>query len=887
MADETQRLNIVLARWHIDKGMSDVPVIGESLPSQANVKIDSLDLIYASKALGQTELKELNGTLVNGGNDLNFQCDGIPAGMALGASVKLGDESRMLVLPLTRQKSLTYIEEEDGKGLVREGSSELKIKSGMPTAWWNVGKSLGPVRVDRVGAGFTSGPARVWVLLDAGIDSGGVSFGTRGLGVGVLLDPPHTPAFHLDGLEVGFKRPPVEVSGSLIALDPVPAGYSLAIGGAATIKVPMLSAEAVGFYAHPDVGNTPSLFVFGHLGLAKGKGIGPPMFKVKELAAGFGYNSSVREPDISQVHDFPFVSLLGDTTQKDPLKILDGLLKESGNQAPWVKISPGSVWLAAGLEADTFEYVTTKAVAILEFGDDFAITLLGNVTAQFPKGDNPYAKVEMNVKAGYRSSEDTLSYASSIIKDRSYLLTKDCTVQGDSAARVWFGRSKHPGEFVYTIGGYPSDFKTPSYYPTASRCGIDWRISDVLNLSGHCYAALTPQAVMAGYDVAVTAHVTVPKVVKEWIKVPIQVATGILGEILDVFTHWEDRLVETIVPTTIDAGFNINLSVLIEWDPFHFELHAGGAAYVYIGPSEPIWVAGELNLWGLPVGGVASVTVWGITVTLPPFGADRGERSNSIGWEEFWKRCVPIESALQVIPVSGFGADSMTSLPPGGWAMASAEYSFLIHSGVPVSELRLEARPNVYQGATQHGINSAAQTDGISLRPVRMEHCASRLDLTVKRDGFWVDLLSEGWHLEASLESVPRALWGSPPTGSLEAEVSSGVPAVLEKQLVGVRAVAASSSLQDGLSAVLLTDDLPNGVLRSAEGKDTVSRAWGGGSSWVAQIAVEIASSAVTKRTTLYTMLPNEIRPPDANGSLEEYAKTMSERFVAEPMMAA
>ncbi|MFF7454700.1 DUF6603 domain-containing protein [Kitasatospora sp. NPDC008115] len=597
-------------------------------------------------------------------------------------------------------------------------------------AWWSAGREVGPVRLERLGVGYADN--RVLLVVDASVSAGGLELAVKGAGVDVALKEPPAPVFHLDGLGLGLKRPPVTVAAEFVRQD-VP-GYTLAVGGIAVVGLPTLSVTALGFYAQPEKSAQPSLFLFGVLDLGK-KSVGPPVFRLQALAAGFGYHSVVRTPRISEVGSFPFLQMLDAQPPTDPLKVLGDLLHGDSGKPAWVSPSEGGVWLAAGFRALVYELVDVSAVAIAEFGDDFVVGLYGRAQARFPKeGTSPWATLAVDVRAEYRRSTDTLELDAAVA-DGSFVLDRNCRLHGGLAARLWFAGSAHPGDFVVTVGGYHPRFDRPGHYPAVERLGFDWNISSSVYARGGCYAALTPHAFMAGLNASLHG---------EW------------------------------GPAKADA--TVYADALIQWDPLYFDVDWGGTI------RGSIWgVGGELSadgrVWGPPVGGSAGFKVLVTSVPIE-FGADRVSGADQLlSATEFRRRLLPgggdgsagDGKVVHLAPLEGLLpalADADANAPAAVWSTGRGTFRFAVDTAVPATAVTVNT--------TDPG---GGLTDKLHIRPVEGTGSAapgytSHLAVTLTRRGengqdVQVPVndqnTDESWTAATTRVGVPGALWSTAP----------------------------------------------------------------------------------------------------------------------------
>ncbi|GLW04054.1 hypothetical protein Slala05_76840 [Streptomyces lavendulae subsp. lavendulae] len=580
--------------------------------------------------------------------------------------------------------------------------------------------------VRRLGA--TCHDGKVWVLCDAGMHAGPLEIAADGLGLGIPLDgADFTPSGRLDGLSLAFRKPPIEISGAFVnraLADDSP--YDRLIEGSALIRTPAAGFTAIGAYASLRNG-TRSLFLYAELDATFG---GPPAFRITGVKAGFGYNSSLRVPAIDQLAGFPLLRGIADAGQgapPEPLDVLKELTEGTDSTQAWVTPHDGNTWLAFGLNANVFEIVHCKALAFAEFGpDDLVVGLLGSAKARFPdpekKLGEPYAGVELDISAVYRRSADVLAVDARLAPD-SFLLDRSVHLTGGAALRLWFGNSTHPGDFVFTIGGYHPRYTAPAHYPQADPVGVDWTSGSSVTLKGTSYFALTPSAVMAG---------------------------GRLDLRYD--SSW--------ARARVDVGFD----ALAEWAPFHYEVDAWAEitaqVWLLFGWSGEASLGARLSVWGPPFGGSAHVKVLGISIPI-----DFGERRTApapIGWEEF--RTLLPKHPLTLAPVDGLhpdhaapaGRDEPAGGGPGRWTATADGFAFTVASAFPASTLEVNG--------VQTAGNRAA---GVAIRPMAQTGLGVCLSVKIEEeteDGYWRPLPAEHlqeWGISVRSTPQPTALWGA------------------------------------------------------------------------------------------------------------------------------
>ncbi|PKW18548.1 DUF6603 domain-containing protein [Saccharopolyspora spinosa] len=699
-----KRLWVVLLRARADAGLSDLPVVGTHIPRDVDVRLKAMMFIGASDVVKPKKAAQVNALL----GELNLP-DALlklseqedTAKARFGVVARIGKEDRVLQAPPLQRKEIIA---------TSTATSDDEL-----TRWYPVDKVLGPLRLDRIGVRYAD--ATVWVLTDASLTVSALTVSGRGMGLGFPSGQPTSVRPTIGGLGLSWSRKPVEVTGALVYRESP--GYELLIQGGASITTPALVLAAVGGYAKK-IGHEPSVFVFGRLAFGEGKGIGPVYFRVTGASAGFGYNSSVAKPTLTEVDSFPLMP--GAVTSSDPLALL-GELQGSGGGKAWISEADNRIWIAGGIEFDSFKFLSGSVLALAEFSTSgpqrFMIMLLGRAGVDFPrkaKDGIRYAHVELTISASYDTTTDTVEVFAAL-SPGSFVVHPSCELTGQAALCVWFGRSAHPGDFVVSLGGYHPKFSPPVHYPKPQRLALQWSVSDTVSVRGECYGALTHSAFMVGASIDVTFHAGP---IRAW----------------------------------LSAGFD----ALVQWDPFHYEV----AIRLSVGVAIDIWpgfhgsVSVSLDVWGPPTGGLATIHVllWDFDIR---FGDARPAAPELLKWEQFAQRSLPAP-VVRSTPTAGLlpGAEA-TSMPKESapWLVDTDGFRFTTQSAVPVQEIRLgdatEAAPDLPDGEL------------LSVRPVGIEgRLRSTHRLRVKHKGAVLDLRKDGWDVQAAAGGVPDALWGDP-----------------------------------------------------------------------------------------------------------------------------
>ncbi|SDM31456.1 DUF6603 domain-containing protein [Allokutzneria albata] len=826
------RLRMVLLEGVASTGLSDLPTVGDHVPLEEDLIFGGLQAFHLSAAMTVRKVKALNELLAEVNVQLGLPVRALTAGASVAATVAVAGVERTygLVYPIRRRqkpptpppRTETTAEAEDVPAVA---SIALQVE-------------FGPLRLYEIGLSYEDGTARITV--GATLDAGGIELSAAELGFAITLgegDWSFRPT--LSGLGLSFDRKPIRIGGAFLAKQADPP-YDMLFAGMAVIEAQVVSVKVLGAYARAE-GGYPSLFLYGVL--AGKRGIGPPPFQVRGIAAGFGYNSSVRVPAPAETPYFPLVGELGGHTERPPLEVLDDLLDGAGGQAPWLTPALGQIWFALGVDFTVFQLVDAQVLAMVEFGEDFTAALLGLATASFPvrRGSGPtYARVQLAMQALYTSADGMLALAAELTPE-SFVLDPECRLRGGLAYRTWFSGA-HEGDFVFSLGGYHRDFDAPDHYPVVPRLGYTWGISNCVTVRGEAYCALTPSAFMVGGRLEVAFH------------------SGI-----------------------VDAWLIARLDALIQWKPFHFRLGIG----VRIGFSVDLWlftVSGEvgvdLDLWGPPVGGIATVHLWCIDFDVS-FGADRDNEPDQVLWSDVQEQLPAREELLRITPLTGIlpeDEDVKARRARAGddrWVVSAAGFSFSTFTAVPASTA--EAGGTLVEGGKP-----------LDVRPMGEIGLTSAHTLRIKLgDDNDFDLEANGWTLEAVTANVPEALWGK---GDPDQE-GTEAPPLVEDQVTGMKIVVpppaehgTARETDDVALGVDLLDPAPSlPITPGDEATGPLPRPGEPGT--IGVIAAGIAESTVAARDALYAELGTfGVAPAAANDRLPGFATRAQALFTAEPM---
>jgi hypothetical protein len=537
-------------------------------------------------------------------------------GLNVSAKLKLAGADKLLMLPAAETTAApeTSAPAESSTSATSTAVAKPKPSAGL-SKWFDIQKSLGPLRLQRLGVQWKE--QRLGVLFDAGMDLLGVRLDLLGLSISLPLKKDlrvEDLKFELEGLELAIKQKPLEIAGALLKVYPTDKDISLQYDGRVLVRAEVFSLAALGSYAV--IKEQPSLFIFAVLHKELG---GPAFFFVTGLAFGFGVNRLLRLPAIGEVHNFPLIKsatdpnyFSGDASPRTALQKLQ----------EYIPPSVGDYWLAAGVKFNSFGMIDSFAVLSVSFGTQFQIAILGlsriTVPRQLPGVPpiEPVACAELAIKVTFTLSTGLLA-AEARLTENSFVLSKDCKLRGGFALYCWFG-PEHAGDFVVTLGGYHPKFLPPPHYPVVPRLGMNWAVGQNLALTGELYFALTPSCLMAG-----------------------------------------GKLAATYQAGDLRAWFCANADFLINWQPFSYDIEMGvriGVAYRLSSLDTSTTLTFELgawvHMWGPPFSGIAHITFYVLSFDIA-FGSQQQPALKQVDWTAFHQSFLPQASEKDADPLVG------------------------------------------------------------------------------------------------------------------------------------------------------------------------------------------------------------------------------------------
>ncbi len=722
--------------------LANLPLVGRAFPSDATLSLAFQPLV-ASADFPADAVAALRALVPAGG--LALPQAAVPKGLTLATRLQIGDRPVDLSLPLSISSGSGQISNDPSRTAPPPAGSTSAPDG---TRWIALQKSFGPLHLQRVGARYSQGD--LWFLLDGSLAAGGLTLELDGLAAGVSLADVQAhrfrPKFSLRGVSIDYRNGAVEVGGGLLHIPPATPGDPDEYAGGAVIRTAGLSLTAVGSYA--ELNGSRSLFLYAALDYPLG---GPPFLFVTGLAAGFGFNRTVRRPALDQVASFSLVAEAVSGTASTPpaagaeaRSFLEAKLRALHDDLP---VQAGAIFFAVGLKFTTFKLVESFALATVKVGQQVEVGVLGLSTALLPprragESATPVAELQLALEATFLPQEGVLEVAAQLTRE-SYLLSRDCHLTGGFAFYCWF-LGEHAGDFVLTVGGYHPSFNVPAHYPVVPRLGFNWQVTGNLSLKGGMYFALTAHTLMAG------------------------------GELEAV---WEDG--------SLSAWFRAEANFLVAWQPYHYEAGISvdvGVSYTYhfFGTHHiSVDVGADLDVWGPDFSGRARVHLWIVSFTVS-FGGGRPS-APALSWTEFRDAFLPVhDGAPAVVGVTATRGLSRQIRDTDGvelWVVDPKTLVLATDSVIPATA--------VTRGGT--AVAGTYPAAGIAPMDVRAASVAATHDVRVVYGGARSDA-SASFAYRPLTKKAPAALWGDSHTPDLNAhpwvegavsgvEVTPAVPA--------------------------------------------------------------------------------------------------------------
>jgi hypothetical protein len=847
--------------------LSEIPLVGHALAKIEKLSVSNFQFLIASKIIPASMAGQLSSLIKD--SSLKLPTTDIPAGLSFSSSLSWGSNSTTFSIQMDGNSSQTPPPGPPARRTSAPLSSaqltEAPANAPDNAKWFSLQKSFGPFTFRRIGLKYQDGS--LYFLLDAALSAAGLTISLNGLSVGASLDDLKSktfkPKFNLSGLGLDFANGPVQIGGAFLAVpESALSGGGYRYDGGVVVQAENFSLMGLGSYA--DHGGHPSMFAYVMLTSPLG---GPAFFFVTGLAAGFGYNRTLRIPAQDEVMNFPLLqgasqpSALGGNSP-DPLQILAVLEGQTGGKA-WIEEQPGQDWLAAGVQFTSFDVIRTNAVLIVEFGKTFEIAVVGLSAIKLPQeGPETYAYAELQLEVIVDPAAGIFS-ATAVLTPNSYLIDPACHLTGGFAFYVWYGGA-HEGDFVLTIGGYHPAFSPSPWYPKEPRLGFNWRVSNKITIKGDAYFALTPSNVMAGGGLEVVYQ------------------SG-----------------------SLQAWFKAYADMIIGWKPFSFyvtmDLSIGvsyRADFCGLKKTFKVELGVTVELWGPPTTGKVHVN-WSIISFTVSFNSGKRRGTPALSWDEFKTLLPSAPPSTTPAPEAGNSDPVICQITANRgvinqiknndgtttWVVRAEGFQFTTESAVPATEIHLSTPGPaiiIQTGTT------------LSIRPMKKSGLASKhiVTLTSLDDNKVQDL--NNWTYTQKTRGVPEALWGLPlPRG----QTAPPQARVLPNQLVGLQNAGVKFQLPSGPPPINIataftyfmvdegkSNNLP--LSPTAEPPASGQPERSDGSLEVIQNSL-MKDSIVTLRTQIYEAITGIGLKPGTDGTLDNLSQQAASAFEASPMLAS
>ncbi|KAF1949171.1 hypothetical protein CC80DRAFT_429797, partial [Byssothecium circinans] len=412
------------------------------------------------------------------------------------------------------------------KALIRKSSDQPDSNDSASTpAMAPCGRSFGPLSIANFGFSFAD--QTFSLHLDATLQIGPIGFGVLGLKFDFLIPQKATiddilhisPDTHIDGLKAEFDQPPIIVAGLFEKTDGI-------WRGGVDVSMEPYTFMAVGSYGNmyeddqgrvwaegtpapqPPSKTAPSSFksVFFY-GALDGPIVDLGFMEVVAVKLGFGYNTFLRNPDLTNMSAFPMLKdqanalAPGSSNSQNPLILLSSFCQGDAQNPAWVTPKNDILWFAVGMTIVAFEMLTVTAIVLVQVQPSVILDIFADAVAAMPgdgtKADDSFVYVEFQIVASVDFERGSMIVDGKLTPN-SFILDPACHLGGQFGMRYWFGNSIYAGDWVYTVGGYHPAYKAPPQYPVCDRLSISWSIDSNLSVTGSAYFAITPKAAMGG-----------------------------------------------------------------------------------------------------------------------------------------------------------------------------------------------------------------------------------------------------------------------------------------------------------------------------------------------------------------------------------------------------
>ncbi|KAF5557004.1 hypothetical protein FNAPI_5581 [Fusarium napiforme] len=524
----------------------------------------------------------------------------------------------------------------------------------------------------------------------------------------------------LDGLSLAMTGSSLNVAGTLHRIKVEEEDISVT-GFEGGVSVKLKKYQFVGFGSYKNVKSQQEEFVsLMAYAMLNGPMVKTGLVELSGISGGFGFGSKLEIPSITDIHKFP---LLG-SPEVDPM-IMFERLRGTGD-TKYMTETNGANWVAAGVTGTACELIDIRAVLTIPLDPSAGeLAIVGIASAQFPRDAKPgkaLAAIRINFQGSIDISRGFMLFEGRIA-DGSFILFDDCVLSGGFAVGAWFGPSPQAGDWCITIGGWHPKFQAPSHYPSAPpRMRLQWSYGDTkyLTLDGQAYAAVTPDAIMAGLAVQVKFE--------KWS----------CGANFDFRTD----LILWLHPLHYDVYFHVSASLWYEVDAWiaRKKLHISMGADLYIS--------------GPPFAGTVEFDV-SVMVIKVKFG-DHRVQDKALEFDEFMSIVLKNDKFSHVFSLESGGvvptqAPTEAQTPDSTWIVRGGSLAFSIVSRMPTSRIE-------FTGAKDHERKTGER---ILARPMQLPATSAgfkaNMDVSVTNNS---GSLVHGFTFEIIYEQLPKSLWG-------------------------------------------------------------------------------------------------------------------------------
>lgn len=702
--------------------LSKLPVVGKDL-ADTKLSFKAFRVLYSKNDIKQGGLNAVNDLLKvmqvptvevqksdqDKGSENSI---GLKKGFSFSGKIQLGDDTYEL---FSGSKP-----KDGGDKLTNEDVPESAAQTEKPT---QVGKKYGPVTIRSMNLGLKKG---FHLDLSGSLELGPLELDLMGFSMDFPIQkllPPHQDQaddegfkMAIQGLNLRYHKPPLTIDGGFLKQPDETKGVTYSGELAIGLKAFQLTAFGSFGEAHIENDKYKTFFIYGFLSTPP---LGPPFLQLTGVAMGFGYNRQVVLPAPEYIDLHPLVA-----------PVLGEGIADFDKMNEDIPPSKGDFWAALGVRVESFKMINAFVLAILKFGHELEIDLLGRVSLVLPKNAGgaatpALAKLDIGIVATILPERGVVAINGRVLPG-SYIFEPSAALSGGFAVLViakdqdsgqWQGGKA--GDFVLSFGGY-SPFYTPkTYYPqNIPRMALNWQPYSNLDVSANTYFTIVPEAFMFGGYLSVNFNA---------------------GGEFSIFVHF-------------DAG----LDFIVWWQPKRYighayaNLHVGARVWFVKWHNVEFDLSADIAFWGPPFAGHASVKVH-VLVTFT-VGIDFGPAQQAptpISWGDFQQTLLPetgkvVSAALTNGLLGKIETDKKTIC-----LVNPKEMAVDITSAFPVKNIRVNDNP----------AGDSAKMADFGIAPMAINDVGSDLKVTITQNGKSFDDFLSHFAVETSTKNYPAAIW--------------------------------------------------------------------------------------------------------------------------------